>query len=72
MTFSLLSMLLRLFFLFLAFVSPIGMTFADNVTNDINVRDTSIGNAGIQNSYLEGFIGPIHEFFFRPEVTGGQ
>ncbi len=69
---SLLSMLLRLFFLFMAFLGSFGMVFAESAPSDINIRDINVGDSGNYNGLLESFVSPVSEFFFRPDVTGGQ
>ncbi len=71
-TLSLLSMLLRLFFLFMAFLGSFGMVFAESAPSDINIRDINVGDSGNYNGLLESFVSPVSEFFFRPDVTGGQ
>ncbi len=67
--------MLRIFlFISLFFFSSFFGVFAaeNNLEQDINIRDITIGENGQTNSVLEEFTSPIENFFFTPDTGGGE
>jgi hypothetical protein len=66
--------MMRFLSLIFAFLFPLAGAFAagSNLENDINIRDITITDTAKTNTLLEDFTTPIENFFFTPDIGGGD
>ncbi len=57
-------MIIRIFLLLISLFTNLGIISTVQAANDTNLRDTTIGDTGVNNDMLDNFIGPVQSFFF--------